>query len=153
MTRIEEDIVFVHTSDIQLLDDQAVDKILDWEPDIALADAPSIYLSRLSKAQMDKSWHNAVKLSQKIDKLILDHHLMRSREGLEWLKQLSHKTGNTVICAADFMQKPRLLLEADRMNLYNKISVPVNWHEDYEKGKVDTSGYWDSAKKLYNFRS
>lgn len=40
MTRIEEDMVFVHASDIQLLDDATVDRILAWHPNILLASGP-----------------------------------------------------------------------------------------------------------------
>jgi hypothetical protein len=43
------------------------------------------------------------------------------------------------MCAADFMRKPRLLLEADRKRLYEKMPVPDKWHEDYAKGKAFTA--------------
>jgi predicted metallo-beta-lactamase superfamily hydrolase len=82
MTKIEEDKIFVHASDIQLLNDKAVSQILYWKPDIVLAGGPPLYLSKLSKNQIKKEWHNAIKLSQTIDVLILDHHLMRSYEGI-----------------------------------------------------------------------
>jgi predicted metallo-beta-lactamase superfamily hydrolase len=43
MTRIKgEDTVFVHASDIQLLDGKAVSLILDWQPNIALVGEPSL---------------------------------------------------------------------------------------------------------------
>ena len=47
MTRIEEDEVFVHAPDMQLLDDETVSRIIYWKPDIVLAGGPPIYLSRL----------------------------------------------------------------------------------------------------------
>ena len=144
MTRIEEDEVFVHAPDIQLLNDDTVSQIIYWKPDIVLAGGPPIYLSRLSKDQSKKAWHNALRLCQAIDRVILDHHLMRSHEGLEWLKQLSIKTGKPVMCAADFMRKPRLLLEADRKRLYEKMPVPDKWHEDYARGKAFTDDYHNS---------
>lgn len=137
MTRIEEDEVFVHAPDIQLLNDDTVSQIICWKPDIVLAGCPPIYLSRLSDDQIKRAWHNALRLCRAIDCVLLDHHLMRSREGLEWLKQLSLKTGKAVMCAADFMHRPRLLLEADRECLYEKMPVPDKWHEDYARGKVD----------------
>jgi hypothetical protein len=46
MTRIEDDTVFVHTSDIQLLDDDTVDLVLKWQPDILLAGGPPLYLGK-----------------------------------------------------------------------------------------------------------
>jgi len=150
MTRIEDDCVFVHGSDIQLLNDEAISQILDWEPDILFVDGPPLYLSnRISRYQINRAWHNAKLLSQQIDTLILDHHLMRSYEGLNWLKRLSIETGKKVLCGADFMDKPRMLLEAKRKHLYRDMPVPADWHKVYANGKVTTADYWERAKKLY----
>jgi len=146
MTRIEEDEVFVHAPDIQLLDDETVSEIICWKPDIILAGGPPIYLGRLSEDQIKTAWHNAERLCQAIDRVILDHHLMRSHEGVEWLKRLTSKTGKPVMCAADFMHKRRLLLEADREGLYKRMPVPNGWHEDYARGKVSTDDYQNIAK-------
>ena len=143
MTKIEDDEIFVHAPDIQLLDNKTVSKIISWKPNIVLAGGPPLYLSRLSEDQVKRAWHNAERLCRAIDRVILDHHLMRSYEGLEWLKILSSKIGKQVMCAADFMHKPRLLLEADRARLYKKMPVPDGWHEDYETGKVTTDEYQD----------
>lgn len=150
MTKIEEDCVFIHASDIQLLNNAAVLKILKWRPDIVFVDGPPLYLSkRLSKKQIEKAWCNAKELSQKIDVLIIDHHLMRSFEGEKWIGCLSTMTGKKVICGADFMGKPRMLLEAKRRNLYKDMPVPKKWHEMYAEGKTRTDYYWKLAKGLY----
>jgi len=150
MTRIEEDCVFVHTSDTQLLDGEAISQILDWKPDIVLADGPPLYMpNKLSKKQVEMAWRNAKRLSMEVGTLILDHHLMRSCTGLEWLERLSSETGNRVICGADFMKAPRMLLEARRKSLYRDMPVPASWHEDYGKGMVSTDRYWNMAKRIY----
>ncbi len=154
MTRIKEDnLVFVHASDIQLLNNGAIDKILSWFPNIVLASGPPLYLSEFSKNKIKTAWHNAERLSSKVDILILDHHLMRNLEGLKWLKRLSLKTGKKVICAADFMKKPRMLFEAKREQLYKDMPVPEGWHKDYARGKVNTKSYWNKAAKLYPVRN
>ncbi len=138
MTRIEmAEKVFVHASDIQLLDKATVGKVIDWQPDIVLASGPPLYLERLSKFEREVAWDNALSLARNIDTLILDHHLMRSKEGLIWLDKLSTIVGRKVYCAADFMQRPRRLLEADRVRLYEETPVPEQWHKDYAAGKVD----------------
>jgi len=132
MTRIKDDFTFVHTSDIQLLNDISISQILKWKPDIVLAGGPPLYLTNiLSKSQTNTAWENAVKLAKNVKTLILDHHLLRNKEGEKWLQKLSELTGNQVICAADFMHKPRMLLEANRCELYKKIPVPENWHKKY----------------------
>ena len=143
MTRIAEDgEVFVHASDIQLMSEEAVDQILAWHPDVVLAAGPSIY-RHPTVNQQKISWDNAVRLGQGVGTLILDHHLMRSTEGTLFLQELSAKTGHKVMCAADFMGRPRMLLEAWRRRLYREMPVPPGWHEAYACGEVDTSGYRD----------
>ena len=148
MTKVEgTNVVFVHTSDIQLLNDEAIFKVLSWSPNIVLAGGPPLYLSKLSENQIERAWHNAKQLSCKVDILILDHHLLRSYEGLKWLKRLTSETGKKVICAADFMKRPRMLLEAKRRQLYKDMPVPEDWHKNYAKGKVNTNSYLRKVKR------
>jgi predicted metallo-beta-lactamase superfamily hydrolase len=136
MTRIEGgEIVFVHASDIQLLGAEAVSLLLDWRPAIALVGGPPLYLSSLSLEERAVAWKNASRLAHHVNTLILDHHLLRSEEGLLWLEQLSEETGHRVICAADFMGRPRRLLEARRVQLYKETPVPDGWHEAYARGE------------------
>jgi len=154
MTKLDEGKdIFVHASDIQLLNYEAISQILFWTPNIVLVGGPPLYLSKLSKNQVKKAWINAKQLARKIDILILDHHLMRSYDGLRWLKRLSTETGKKVICAADFMKRPRILLEARRKQLYKDIPVPEDWHENYAQGKAGTDIYWNLAKKVYPIRN
>jgi len=140
MTRIEMGgQVFVHASDIQLLDGPTVDRVIDFRPDIVLAAGPPLYLDRLSKAERTSAWENAVRLAQGIDVVILDHHLMRSEEGAVWLDELSATVGRKVYCAADFMGCARQLLEAKRVQLYEQMPVPDTWHDDYAKDRALTA--------------
>jgi predicted metallo-beta-lactamase superfamily hydrolase len=142
MTRLEDtDGVFVHASDIQLLDEEAVSLILAWRPNIALVGGPPLYLSWLSLEQRQRAWENALRLARGVETLILDHHLLRSEKGLSWLDRLSSETGHRVICGADFMGYPRRLLEARRRQLYEEMPLPEGWHEAYARGDVDTDAY------------
>jgi hypothetical protein len=144
MTRVEMGgRVFLHASDIQLLDDATVEEVINWQVDIVLAAGPPLYLERLSRVERERAWNNAVRLAQNVDVTILDHHLMRSEAGARWLEALSAKVGRTVYCAADFMGRPRALLEAKRAQLYEQMPVPETWHEDYENGRVDLDEYMD----------
>jgi len=142
MTRIQDrETTFVHASDIQLLDGKAVSIILGWQPDIALVGGPPLYLPWLSSRHRETAWKNARRLARHVDTLILDHHLLRCEEGLSWLDRLSSETGHRVICAADFMERPRRLLEARREQLYEEMPVPEGWHEAYARGDADTRCY------------
>ena len=132
MTRIEmSGRVFVHASDIQLLDRATVDRVIDWQPDILLAAGPPLYLDRLRDAECQTAWENALRLARHIDVVILDHHLMRSEEGAAWLDALSATAGKKVYCAADYMGLPRQLLEAQRAELYHQMPVSAGWHDAY----------------------
>ncbi len=136
MTRVEmEEGVFVHASDIQLLDPATIDLLIEWRPDIVLAAGPPLYLDRLTSTLRETAWHNALRLAQHIDVVILDHHLMRSQAGADWLDALSNTIGKQVFCAADYMGQPRRLLEAEREQWYQKIRVPEGWHEAYAQGQ------------------
>lgn len=142
MTKIEDQgQVFVHASDIQLLNRKSILQILEWQPDVVLSSGPPLYLPRFSNKMFNIAWENAVTLSKAVETLILDHHIMRSEKGGFWLEKLSNKTGNKVICAADFMKKPRLLLEAWREQLYKDMPINKNWHKNYAKGKMDFRHY------------
>ena len=142
MTRIEEQKeVFVHASDIEMLNDEAIEQILAWHPTMVLASGPPIYLPSLTWRKREDALQRTLKLARKVDTLILDHHLLRSREGEKWLDWLSRTTNHKVICAADFMGRNRNLLEADRISWYKKMAVPKGWHEAYSKGEADTRAY------------
>ena len=137
MTRIDMGgKVFVHASDTQLLDTAVIDKILMWDPDIVFTSGPPLYLQALTGPMRKHAWENGVRLAQNTETLIVDHHLLRSRLGIVWLDNMSQAVGKTVYCAADFMNRPRLLLEAERAGLYDSMPVPENWHRDYEAGRV-----------------
>lgn len=144
MTRIEEgNEVFVHASDIQLFDDEAVFSILKWHPTVVLASGPPLYLPQISQNLRKIAWYNAVRLAHGVDTLILDHHLMRSKTGCRWLDKLSAITEHRVGCAADFMGRHRTLLEAWRQRLYAEMPAPEGWHDAYAQGKADTKPYRD----------
>lgn len=129
MTRIENHgRIFVHASDIQLLDNSAVDRIIAWRPTTVLAAGPPLYLGRLGAAERKRAWDNAIRLVEHVSVVILDHHLMRSAEGEVWLSKIAQTTGRRVYCAADYMGKPRRLLEAERKRLYDEMPVPPQWH-------------------------
>jgi predicted metallo-beta-lactamase superfamily hydrolase len=109
---------FVHGSDIQLLNDKAVEIICNWKPDIAFIAGPPLYILENQKNSNDLlesiNLHLA-RLTSACGKVILDHHIMRSRDGEAWLDRMAETHGKENICyAADFSQLPRNLLEANR---------------------------------------
>ncbi|NYT02713.1 MAG: hypothetical protein GKC10_08165 [Methanosarcinales archaeon] len=126
MTRIQDaGEVMVHASDIQLLDRPAVRQIIDWQPDLVVSSGPPLHLQRISSRESELAWNNALCLARSAATVILDHHLLRSQEGEAWLDRLSEKTDGRIMCASDFMGRPRLLLEAWRERLYMSPSMDL----------------------------
>jgi predicted metallo-beta-lactamase superfamily hydrolase len=143
MTRIEEDEgVFVHASDIQMLNDETISKIIAWQPNIVLASGPPIYLPSLTLQEQEDALRSTLRLAKKVDTLILDHHLMRSKKGEQWLDYVSSLSSHKVVCVADFMGLRRNLLEAERVLWYKKLPVPEGWHEAYARGEIDVISEW-----------
>ncbi len=133
MTRIQEgDQVFVHASDIQLLDDAPMSVILEWAPDIVFLSGPPLYRG-LKADQVESARKRALRLGRAVPCCIIDHHLLRSRSGLQWLDALRAETDGSIQCAADYMQVDRRLLEADRAILYNMEPVVPDWHQSYQR--------------------
>jgi hypothetical protein len=99
MTRIKEDYVFVHASDIQMLYTPTIKKLIQWEPDVVIASGPPVYIPYLSAEQKEIAQYNAEMLAEAVDTLILDHHVLRSIKGMAWVDALP----SNVVCAADFM--------------------------------------------------
>ncbi len=144
MTRISDgNEVFVHASDIQMLNSEAIEIIMAWEPDIVIASGPPLYLNRISAKERKSAWKNALTLANSVQTLILDHHLLRSHEGCQWIEELSAEAEGTVLSAAAFMGKEPLLLEAGRNELYEKIPVPERWHERYANGEISFEDFVD----------
>ena len=142
MTHIKVgDNVFLHTSDIQLLDAATIDLIIALQPDIVLAAGPPLYLKTFPGRLRDAAWENGLRLARNVNTLILDHHLMRDLQGPAWLEALSVKTGRQVYCAADFMDRKRLFFEAERLELYEKMPVPARWHEEYAQGLINAEDW------------
>jgi len=124
----------VHMSDTQLLSSGAIRITLSWKPDIVITDGPPLYRWLKSRSQhiylklLGKAKENVLRIAQEVDVLIIDHHLMRCEEGIKWLREVKAKIGTgRIICVAEFMKKPTLLLEAWRPILYKYLGIKNDW--------------------------
>jgi predicted metallo-beta-lactamase superfamily hydrolase len=140
--------VFVHASDIQLLEEGTIDRILDGQPHCVLAAGPPLYRRDLDARQRARAWANARRLAENVATPIIDHHLLRSLEGEAWLDRLSQAVGRRVYCAADFMGRPRRLLEARRRELYAAQPVRPGWHEAYARGAATVEDFAPAGSRL-----
>lgn len=146
MTRIQSGgQVFVHASDIQLLDKAAIDQIIAWRPTIVVVSGPPLYLPALDAAARECAWVNAVRLVRGVATVVIDHHLMRDAGGEVWLRDLAEVTERRVFCAADFMGRARRLLEAERAELYREMPVQAGWHKRYAEGRTSVEAFFAAA--------
>ena len=141
MTRVREgNEVFVHASDIQLLADEPIARILEWSPTTLLASGPALYRN-VPADERARARDRALKLARDIPVCVIDHHLLRSPEGMQWLDERRAETGGRIMCAADYMKKERRCLESERAELYERIPVPREWHKSYARGKATTLAF------------
>jgi uncharacterized protein len=138
----------VHASDIQFLSHSAIEEIIKLKADIVIASGPPLYLPYITKEVREEARRNILDLSSVVELLIIDHHLLRCEEGLEWLRKLDRETNNRILCAADVMGISPQLLEARRSELYRKIPVEKDWHEKYADGKVNMDSYLLEARQV-----
>lgn len=133
MTRMGD---FLYASDIQLVDEDAAERIMDMRPKTVLASGPPLYLPMTDRETRGRARANAWRLTRAVKFLVLDHHLLRSLEGLKWLQEIDAASPNAVQCAARFMGRPPRMLEARRKELYLRFPVPEGWHDDYEAASL-----------------
>jgi len=146
MTRVEsDDGVFVHASDIQLLNTEAVEQVVDWRPDIVIAAGPPLYLTSLGEKAREAARRNTLRLAENVKTLVIDHHVMRSEAGARWLQELALDAPCAVRSAADYMERTPLLLEARRRELYEAVPVPEGWMDDYTRGKAQAEPFLKTA--------
>jgi hypothetical protein len=152
MTLVDDgDEKFIHASDTQLFSVDAVNEIIKCRPDIVLASGPPLYLTDRMKGKVGIVWNNSLKLAQSVKTLILDHHILRCDEGIEWIEKLENLSGNRVMCAADFMGSERHMLEAWRSRLYKDIPVAEDWHKLYIENDSGIDEYMDKARETYDW--
>lgn len=130
MTRIQDDHdCFVHASDIQMFHDETIQQIIEWQPTILFGSGPPIYLNLFSKQQLKQIEENIMALSKEIPIIIMDHHLLRSIEGIRFLNQIKKKIKNKIVSGADFMMRIPIYLESNRKQIYRDLPVDKHWFE------------------------
>jgi len=123
----------IFTSDVQGPSNQeAFEFILKYNPDIIFLDGPSL-----------RGLNNIVinylkKLALSIDKIVIDHHLLRYLNWKEWLKEFVNDYRSRFCCAAEFNKEKILQLEANRLKLYKNQPVSedfLKWSKINEKDR------------------
>ena len=115
MVFVEEDMGFLFTSDVEgPVEEEALEWILEREPDIVYIDGPLSYLKgyRVGSKKVETAWKNLEKITDRIDTVIIDHHGARDLNFYEKIRELGAMT------ASEYHFGDDLPLEAWRKDLW-----------------------------------
>ena len=110
-----KDIKLLFAPDVQgPISTNTLNLILSEKPDLLIIGGPPLYLAgqKISLSDVTKGLDNLNTLISKIDKIIVSHHILRSKD---WSEYINRK----VITYADLLNQEKTLLEAYRDELYN----------------------------------
>ncbi|BFI73885.1 hypothetical protein YN1_8720 [Nanoarchaeota archaeon] len=116
-------------SDIQgILNDKTLNYIIEKNPDYIILSGPPFYHPKWNNELTDVFYQNIYKLMEntKVSKIIIDHHLARSKDYLNvlgYLKNIGKNYGVEFLSAADYLNIENKLLEANRDLLYKEYSA------------------------------
>ena len=118
---VEKNKKILFTSDVEgPIVESVAEYIIKENPDIVIIDGPPTYFLGYKFSQMDleRSIENLKKISKEIDKVVLDHHLLRDLNYRERLSDV-YKRGN-VFTYAEMNGEEINMLEAHRKDLYKQ---------------------------------
>ena len=116
----------LHCSDVQgPISTETRDFILASKPTTLILSGPPLYLSgfKVDPPSVRRGIRNLEKLARVVPVTIVDHHLLRSIEGLATLgklKGIAEKSGNSLKTNAEYLNRENTLLEAERMRIYEE---------------------------------
>ncbi|HHT19438.1 MAG: MBL fold metallo-hydrolase [Euryarchaeota archaeon] len=112
---------FMHASDVQgPLYEGAKKLILNENPDTLILSGPPIYLEgfALEKQDILLAKENLTEISQKIPRVIVDHHLLRDLRCFDFIKGVKDESKGEIMVASELLGKKPFLLEARRKEFY-----------------------------------
>jgi predicted metallo-beta-lactamase superfamily hydrolase len=116
--------------------------ILSQDPLAAIIGGPPIYLSNLSKDELQSALYCLSNLATAISTVVVDHHLMRDLKWNDWLRpilRVAEESGNKLISMAGLAGLGNTCLEADRLELYKKKPPSdefLKWTQGSEEYKI-----------------
>ncbi len=108
----------LHASDVEgPIVEEAAEYIISQNPDVAIIDGPATYFLgyRFSQEDLNRSIRNLVNIAENVDRVILDHHLLRDLKYRERLSEVYER--DNVLTFAEFKGEKINMLEAHRKEL------------------------------------
>ncbi|UCE09827.1 MAG: MBL fold metallo-hydrolase [Candidatus Thorarchaeota archaeon] len=122
--------------------DETLRYILSSNSDLTIIGGPPIYLASFSSEHAHTAISALRKLGERVPRLIVDHHLLRSPNWREWLspiESLAQEHGNELMCMAEMAGMLPRPLESQRADLYAS-SPPtvefVDWTQATDEYKM-----------------
>lgn len=130
----------VHAPDVQgPMYRKSLKYILEQEADVLLIGGPPIYISfKLADEDLEAGRSNLVKLAEEIPRLVVDHHLLRTTDYLDYLEpavKVAERRGNDLLAASELIGKEPELLEARRKELHKEKPIEEEWYKRLEEGE------------------
>jgi predicted metallo-beta-lactamase superfamily hydrolase len=119
--------------------------ILSTSPDILLVGGPPIYLKKFEEQHRESAFLSLTKLVTQVPLVVVDHHLMRSKEWPNWLrpiKETAESAGSQIVSVAESLEIENRCLESMRAFLYSEYPPSpefIHWTEasnDYKKSNL-----------------
>ncbi|MBL8898651.1 MAG: MBL fold metallo-hydrolase [Planctomycetes bacterium] len=132
--------LFVHASDIQLLDAGTVARLIDLEPTVLLVSGPPLYHPAVTDAERSLGLKHLAQLARALPEVIVDHHFLRSqrfREDGERAFAAAEKAGHRLHTAAERMGLPTQPLEDRRPALWEERRYPKDFVERWLAGEEE----------------
>ena len=130
----------LHAPDVQgPMYDEPLRTIIAQKPDLVMMGGPPIYLAfKLDSDDLVAAQRNLATLARYVPQLVVDHHLLRSLDYLQYLQPVmraAEQAGNRVLTAAELIGREPMLLEARRKELHEQEPIEREWYERLEKGE------------------
>jgi uncharacterized protein len=132
---------FAFASDVQLLNDRAIEILTAWQPSVCIVSGPPLYLDVITPAMREAAAGRARALTAAVKTLVIDHHLTRTLDYGAWLAPIAAEAagrGNRVVTGAEFAGRAPLLLEARRKELFRSWPVRRSYLPDLARNDPAT---------------
>jgi predicted metallo-beta-lactamase superfamily hydrolase len=112
---------FLFASDVQgPMSPETLKEIQRFRPDTLFIGGPPLYLKdfRVDPRLIEKAKGNLMKLGREISTMVVDHHLLRDKDWMEYLKPVVESSTGRVCTMAEYAGIPNTPLEYRRVELY-----------------------------------
>ncbi|MFW9844846.1 MAG: hypothetical protein ACFFEV_09740, partial [Candidatus Thorarchaeota archaeon] len=114
---------FLFAPDIQgPISKETLSYILSIEPELAIVGGPPLYLSHVTKQEIQSALYCLSNLAVSVSTLVVDHHNKRGDNWDEWIqpvRNISQESENSLLSIAELAGKEEQCLESRRNQLYH----------------------------------